>query len=95
MIDGSLLHGLAWSAPWWLALVLTAWRWRGSPSLDDLSSEAPFPAPLVSVIVPARRFPIFATERSSVWVTYKYICLPAGTRTKRPSLRIVSAICWA
>lgn len=54
MIDGSLLHGLAWSAPWWLALVLTAWRWRGSPSLDDLSSEAPFPAPLVSVIVPAR-----------------------------------------
>lgn len=54
MTDGGVLHGLAWSAPWWLALVLTAWRWRGSPSLDDLPSDGPHPAPLVSVIVPAR-----------------------------------------
>lgn len=54
MIDSGLQHGLAWSAPWWLSLVLTAWRWRGSPSLDDVPSEVPLPAPLVTVIVPAR-----------------------------------------
>lgn len=46
--------GVAWSAPWWLSLVITAWRWRGTPSLATLPREAPHPAPLVSVIVPAR-----------------------------------------
>ncbi|MFN8666137.1 MAG: glycosyltransferase [Gemmatimonadaceae bacterium] len=54
MTLGSTLTGVAWSAPWWLALVVAAWRWRGTPSLASLPRQAPDPAPLLSVIVPAR-----------------------------------------
>lgn len=53
-MDSAVWKGIAWSAPWWLTLVATAWRWRGSPSLEDVPGEAPADAPLVSVIVPAR-----------------------------------------
>ncbi len=49
-----LTIGIAWAAPWWLALAVTAWRWRGSPSLDDVAAAPPVPTPRVSVIVPAR-----------------------------------------
>jgi hypothetical protein len=45
MTLGGSLAGVAWSAPWWLSLVVTAWRWRGTPSLDAVASEAPQPAP--------------------------------------------------
>lgn len=54
MIAAEPLWGVAWSAPWWFTLVATAWRWRGSPSLEDASDQSPPDAPLVSVIVPAR-----------------------------------------
>ena len=54
MTLGGSLAGVAWSAPWWLSLVVTAWRWRGTPSLDDVAREAPQPAPPLTVIVPAR-----------------------------------------
>jgi chlorobactene glucosyltransferase len=47
-------EGVAWSAPWWLALLLGAWRWRDAPSLEQHSAEVGTPAPLVSVVVPAR-----------------------------------------
>ncbi|MEO7965448.1 MAG: glycosyltransferase [Gemmatimonadaceae bacterium] len=50
----SLSAALAWSLPWWLAIGATGWRWRGSPSLDEIQSAAPSDAPLLSVIVPAR-----------------------------------------
>lgn len=46
--------GVAWSLPWWLLNLATAWRWRGSPRLDDMSADLPNDAPLLSVIVPAR-----------------------------------------
>ncbi|MEO6443548.1 MAG: glycosyltransferase family A protein [Gemmatimonadaceae bacterium] len=46
--------GAAWAAPWWLQIAASAWRWRNSPSLDDVPPEPPEPAPLLSVIVPAR-----------------------------------------
>ena len=49
-----LTIGIAWASPWWLALAVTAWRWRGSPSLDNVAAAPPVPAPRVSVIVPAR-----------------------------------------
>ena len=49
-----LTIGIAWASPWWLALAVTAWRWRGSPSLDDVAAAPPVPTPRVSVIVPAR-----------------------------------------
>ena len=49
-----LTMGIAWASPWWLALVITAWRWRQTPSLDDVDAAAPDPAPRLSVIVPAR-----------------------------------------
>ena len=49
-----LTIGIAWASPWWLALAVTAWRWRGNPSLDDVAAAPPVPAPRVSVIVPAR-----------------------------------------
>jgi chlorobactene glucosyltransferase len=46
--------GLALAAPWIVTLLAIAWRWRGSPSLDDVG-DAPSDGPLsVSVIVPAR-----------------------------------------
>ena len=54
MTLGGSLAGVAWSAPWWLSLVVAAWRWRGTPSLDDVAREAPQPAPPLTVIVPAR-----------------------------------------
>ena len=40
--------------PWIAVPVLAAWRARGAPQLRDESPEPPDPAPLVSVIVPAR-----------------------------------------
>lgn len=40
--------------PWIAVPILAAWRARGSPMLRDESGEPPAPAPLVSVIVPAR-----------------------------------------
>ena len=49
-----LTIGIAWASPWWLALAVTAWRWRGSPSLDDVAAAPPVPTPRLSVIVPAR-----------------------------------------
>lgn len=54
MIALEPLLGAAYSAPWWGAIVLAAWRWRGSPSLDDVPAIAPEKAPRLSVIVPAR-----------------------------------------
>lgn len=45
---------LAWSLPWWLANVVTAWRWRGSPTLDEVPAHISGEAPSLSVIVPAR-----------------------------------------
>lgn len=42
------------SLPWVLGPLLMIWRARGSPSLDDVSSDIPPDPPLVSVIVPAR-----------------------------------------
>jgi chlorobactene glucosyltransferase len=45
---------LAWSLPWIVAPVATAIRARHSRSLDDESATPPDPAPLASVIVPAR-----------------------------------------
>lgn len=40
--------------PWAAVPILAAWRARGAPMLRDESTEPPDPAPLVSVIVPAR-----------------------------------------
>jgi len=54
MTAWSVAQGAAWSAPWWLALLAGAWRWRGSPSLEQHPAAVAGPAPLVSVIVPAR-----------------------------------------
>jgi glycosyltransferase involved in cell wall biosynthesis len=54
MIPAGVAAGLAWSAPWWLSLAVTAWRWRGTPSLETANRAAPVPPPLLSVIVPAR-----------------------------------------
>ena len=40
--------------PWVVAVVLLFWRARGSRHLDEESADPPVPAPLVSVIIPAR-----------------------------------------
>lgn len=53
-MDPAVWKGIAWSAPWWLTLAATAWRWRESPSLEDVVRDAPPDAPVLSVIVPAR-----------------------------------------
>lgn len=45
---------IAWSLPWILVPLATALRARHSRSLDDESPRPPTPAPLVSVIIPAR-----------------------------------------
>jgi hypothetical protein len=55
-------EGVAWSAPWWLALLLGAWRWRDAPSLEQHSAEVVEPAPLVSVVVPARNEALHIAE---------------------------------
>jgi chlorobactene glucosyltransferase len=44
--------GAAW--PWLALPLVTAWRVRGSRSLDDESDALPDDAPLVSVVIPAR-----------------------------------------
>ena len=54
MTTATVAAGVAWSAPWWLMIVVAAWRWRGSPSLDHEPRTVPEPAPRLSVIVPAR-----------------------------------------
>lgn len=46
--------GLVASLPWWMAILLTWWRWRGSPSLDDAPRTPPRPAPRLRVVLPAR-----------------------------------------
>lgn len=45
---------LALSAPWLAVPLITLWRARGDPSLDDVPAEPAPDAPKVSVIVPAR-----------------------------------------
>jgi chlorobactene glucosyltransferase len=42
------------AAPWLCVPVVLLWRMRDQRSLDDDSAEPPSPAPMVSVIVPAR-----------------------------------------
>lgn len=56
MVPGANIDwgALAWSLPWWLVNAVTAWRWRGSPSLDELPPRAPSDSPPLTVIVPAR-----------------------------------------
>jgi chlorobactene glucosyltransferase len=49
-----LIPAILWSLPWILPLLITYIRLRNSRSLDDESDIAADPAPLVSVIVPAR-----------------------------------------
>lgn len=50
----SIIAAVLWSLPWILPLLITYVRLRNSRSLDDESENPPQPAPLVSVIVPAR-----------------------------------------
>lgn len=45
---------LGWSLPWILLPLATALRARHSRSLDEESPHAPSPAPLASVVIPAR-----------------------------------------
>jgi chlorobactene glucosyltransferase len=78
MIADSAWDGLAWSVPWWLVLVATAWRWRDSPSLEDEPDDAPVPAPLLSVIVPARN------EGGHIEA-----CVRAILSTRYPSLELI------
>lgn len=49
-----ILPAILWSLPWIVPPLVTYLRLRRSRSLDDESDIAPDPAPLVSVIVPAR-----------------------------------------
>jgi cellulose synthase/poly-beta-1,6-N-acetylglucosamine synthase-like glycosyltransferase len=42
------------AAPWLLVPLALLWRMKDQQSLDGYPAEAPSPAPLVSVIVPAR-----------------------------------------
>jgi len=49
-----IIPAILWSLPWIVPLLITYVRLRNSRSLDDESDIAPQPAPLVSVIVPAR-----------------------------------------
>lgn len=79
MIDGgAVVAGLLWSAPWWLALAITAWRWRGAPSLEQLPATPPSPAPVVSVIVPARNEAAHIAE-----------CIRAILATDYPSIELI------
>lgn len=48
------LRLILWSLPWILYPLVTALRARHSRSLDDESPTPPTPAPLVSIIIPAR-----------------------------------------
>lgn len=50
---GTIVAVLA-SLPWIIAPVLTVFRVRNSRTLDEESADAPVPAPMVSVVVPAR-----------------------------------------
>ena len=45
---------LAAALPWLLAAAGTLWRWRGSPSLDEIDVAPPPPALQLAVILPAR-----------------------------------------
>lgn len=78
MIAAAAWEGLAWSVPWWLVLVATAWRWRDTPSLEDEPGDAPVPAPLLSVIVPARN------EAAHIDA-----CVRAILATNYPSLELI------
>ena len=49
-----ILPAILWSSPWIVPPLVTYIRLRHSRSLDDESDIPPTPAPLVSVIVPAR-----------------------------------------
>ncbi len=49
-----IIAAVLWSLPWIVPLLITYVRLRNSRSLDDETETAPEPAPLVSVIVPAR-----------------------------------------
>jgi chlorobactene glucosyltransferase len=46
--------GVLASLPWWLAIVASWWRWRGSPSLEQEPRTPPQPPPSLRVVVPAR-----------------------------------------
>lgn len=71
-------EGAAWSTPWWLMLLLGAWRWRGSPSLEEHPAEVAPPVPPVSVIVPARNEAGHIAD-----------CTRAVLRTSYPQLELI------
>ncbi|HEY4955749.1 MAG TPA: glycosyltransferase, partial [Gemmatimonadaceae bacterium] len=52
-MTGSIVAVLA-SLPWIVAPIVTVLRVRNSRTLDAESADIPVPAPMVSVIVPAR-----------------------------------------
>jgi chlorobactene glucosyltransferase len=68
----SLAAPIAWSLPWVISSVGSVLRSRHSTSLDDESAAPPDPAPLVSVIIPARneRRNIERCVRSVLATTY-------------------------
>jgi len=53
-VTTSVLAPLLWTLPWVGPPLIALARSLNSRSLDDVASDPPNPAPLVSVIIPAR-----------------------------------------
>src|SRR5438046_9799692 len=74
----SLAGPIAWSLPWVLGPIVGLARALRSRSLDDESEVPPNPAPLVSVIIPARN------ERRNIEK-----CLRSVLSTTYPALEVI------
>ena len=69
---------ILWTLPWIIPPVVALVRSRHSRSLDDISTDAPVPAPRVSVIIPARN------EARNI-----ERCAQSVLRTRYPSVEVL------
>ncbi len=84
LLNSPLLLALALASPWLVVPLFVLWRLRGTPRLEDASPVPPSPAPLVSVVLPARNEAAHITAcigalRATTWPNWELIVVNDGS----------------
>ncbi len=90
------LAALLFALPWIVLPLVVAWRLRGTPSLDDVSDEAPAHSPLVSVVLPARNeadhiAACIGSLRATTWPDWQLVVVNDGSTDATGELARVAA----
>ncbi len=95
-MNSSLLLALALASPWFVVPMFVLWRLRGTPRLENASPVPPAPAPLVSVVLPARNeaahiSACMAALRNTTWPNWELIVVNDGSTDDTGALARASA----